>query len=758
MFDYDGGKDDSTLVYEPLGPEDFKKTAGYDIELSRNTSEWPMEITKHFAMSHPFAYVDKATNVEFQKMDDKTGNAFGAIIITLPYQTQGYEARERLQQEPQKIAVPVVIDNFQLRPFDVFIVGDKVLPLTEKRFGEASTTGKIAAGLDPYMQASPVFIDKMMPPTVGYLGNLYGNYSLSGGERDYGSWSPIKTSSDKTAGSANPQHESSLIKEIKGTIQKADYDSFRDAVGRDERIMSSFGSNKTMNIIKELVGTKPTTADDYMDFIHGAAPTHLIYVKGLTNGKFRVTEWSDYFFRPSTKEMAIDELVAKYGKLEPSIVRMSYGAEGVLLEVPGRTTTRPLILEDLSVTGTEDATDGHYVVCTKGGGFVEGQVFSKVKNYDKNDTPFQLFATGGAWSICDKIVGHRLGDIYPNLKEGSVEVGAEGTFICVEEDDDGNETGFVLMPFKVTNVSKVYDYWVVQALGQALEQLTFVVMPGISKYNNVTGVAEPSIGTHAGGNIYYVPVGCKFINLGKKIDVEKSISQINRYTKRKMLSGIHGDIFLDNDHRGLDRSLRIICQHGNEHRKTLVGRCLETIRRDTYLDYVSNMDAMCILAQLGCSVSDAASICTRACEEGEICVTNLRPAKDAVTKNQIYDPKLIEIASVIRRNVIKEAATMADEESVDALLSLNFVNETNLIEFIRNLPKFQNVESKLAELLLYTRLGLKNRIPEQAVYSAMVNMNEVNEHLEHLDSMLRQQAVAAPAQTQMEESQNQQQQ
>lgn len=716
--------DEDVLVYKPLGGEDFAKRASYDIELSRNVSEWPIEVIRHFAQAHPYAYVDQAANVEFQKVDEKEGHAFGAIIITSPYRVQGYEARERLEQEPGKIAVPVLIEKFQLKPFDVFVVGDKVLPLTEKRFMEAADSNQIASGLDPYAQASPLFIDKMMPPTVGYLGNMYGNHAFSSQEP-----------SQKTS-SANPQHENSIVHEIRGTIQKADYDEFQRCC-HDPRILSNFASNKTLRVVKELFGTKPTTGDDYVDFIERAVPVHLIKVKGLSSGRFRVTEYSDYFYKPVTKEMAVDELKAKYGNLEPRVAELAFKGEGVLLESPDRKTVNALILEDMEVTGTEDAKSGHYVVATKGGGFVEGQVFGDVRDYNKNPLELRLFATGSAWSMCDSIVGHRMGDLYDGLTTGALEAGVEGTFVGLEEDGKGGEQGFVLLPFKITNLSKLGDQWVVQALGQGLEHLTFVIMPGISKYNSLTGISSVDLGTLSGGNIYYVPMSFKFLALGKKIQLEHNLHEINRFTKRKLLEGIHGSIYLNGDHRGLDRTLRVACDH-QEGTYRLVGKVLETLRRDAYLDSVPALEAQLILANLGCSLDDAAHILSRAEEEEEIGVTNLRPAKDVVEKGQIYDKNWVEIARAVRKNLVKEASAMSDPASVDALLSLNFVNETNLTNFLQNLPKFQDVESKLAEALLYVRLGLKNRVPEQAVYSAMVNLNEVNENLEYLDSLLRQ--------------------
>lgn len=165
---------DQELCYKPLGKEDFLKIA-QEIELGQDVREWPASIIQEFASEHPYAFQGSAPEIEFEKVDEKTGTAFGAIILRKPYQVNGLGGpKERLEQEPEKVAVPVVIEDFHLKPFEVFIRGEKVMPLTETRFAEASAGSSIANGLDPMFQPSPTFIDKMTPPTVGYLGNMYG--------------------------------------------------------------------------------------------------------------------------------------------------------------------------------------------------------------------------------------------------------------------------------------------------------------------------------------------------------------------------------------------------------------------------------------------------------------------------------------------------------------------------------------------------------------------------------------------------------
>ena len=148
------------------------------------------------------------------------------------------------------------------------------------------------------------------------------------------------------------------------------------------------------------------------------------------------------------------------------------------------------------------------------------------------------------------------------------------------------------------------------------------------------------------------------------------------------------------------------------------------------------IDVHYLLTLFGVPVGKGPELTIRALTEGEITVSNLRPAKDVVVKDKIHDRNLAELAAIFRRNFTKEAASLSDEKSVDALLSLNFVNDKNLLEFMNHLPQFREVESKLAELTLYSQMGLREHVPTNAVTNAMKGLNEVNEHLEYLRAQL----------------------
>ena len=69
--------------------------------------------------------------------------------------------------------------------------------------------------------------------------------------------------------------------------------------------------------------------------------------------------------------------------------------------------------------------------------------------------------------------------------------------------------------------------------------------------------------------------------------------------------------------------------------------------------------------------------------------------------------------STIAKDFVKEASVLNDVPTVDAVLSLNFINKNNIQEFAQALPSLGDAAQKLSDMLLKTRLGV--RIADETV-------------------------------------------
>ncbi len=89
---------------------------------------------------------------------------------------------------------------------------------------------------------------------------------------------------------------------------------------------------------------------------------------------------------------------------------------------------------------------------------------------------------------------------------------------------------------------------------------------------------------------------------------------------------------------------------------------------------------------------------------------------------------LKEIAAV---TFSKEAAALVDTTSVDAVLSLNFLNPENVETFVEHLPQLEHASTKLANIVLASQLGLQS-IPKTAAVRAMFALEDVISGLKSL--------------------------
>jgi len=90
-----------------------------------------------------------------------------------------------------------------------------------------------------------------------------------------------------------------------------------------------------------------------------------------------------------------------------------------------------------------------------------------------------------------------------------------------------------------------------------------------------------------------------------------------------------------------------------------------------------------------------------------------------------------EVCINMRVDLVKEASVLDDPDAVDVVLSLNFINEDNLRGYVENVREMKKVAGDLAELLVASRMGLST-INEGAVKKAMDGLNTVVENLEEI--------------------------
>ena len=90
-----------------------------------------------------------------------------------------------------------------------------------------------------------------------------------------------------------------------------------------------------------------------------------------------------------------------------------------------------------------------------------------------------------------------------------------------------------------------------------------------------------------------------------------------------------------------------------------------------------------------------------------------------------------QLAAELKTDLIKEASVISDPEAVDVMLSLNFINEDNLQEYVDQIHVIRKVIGKLSAMLVASRMGLSD-IDETATKKAIDGLDNVVKGLENI--------------------------
>lgn len=140
---------------------------------------------------------------------------------------------------------------------------------------------------------------------------------------------------------------------------------------------------------------------------------------------------------------------------------------------------------------------------------------------------------------------------------------------------------------------------------------------------------------------------------------------------------------------------------------------------DDEMGMMKAAEAEFLLVAGGLTQQEARSVLEAATDAGRVTVGGLKK----IASLRVQD-ELSPLPLSIRVDLVKEAAVLPDYDTIDKVLALGFVNEENLETFKGYLPSLEKGVSKLAELLVASRVGVKH-IPEQAVERAMKSMDKL---------------------------------
>ena len=413
---------------------------------------------------------------------------------------------------------------------------------------------------------------------------------------------------------------------------------------------------------------------------------------------------SDKYFEPFEQELTYEQVVTKLSeKAKKKLIRENeYGT------VYGYRPWKPVILEaqqsgveSVGSTGTYRVQDTNYALG-------DGWVFSSLKKFDGSSLSGKLFTDGAAYALQDKLVGEKVEKEMP----GPCEQGRKALRSQKE-------------PFAVGNTGVFYNG------DSATEPITItsLVMDGGDNIRfearnqfgdnfvvEVTSAVKDIKKSPESERVYYYPITWKFAPIGNKVikllDEVKDRNFVKAATETQAAGGRVTKVISE-----VDGTFTVLDRDG-KHCKN-----------------ASRSTAKFYLMALGCEPDTAEEALFYARQNGRVSVAG---TKQLVTLSEkvaaaIEDVKR-DIAKVraMRVDLLKVASAIDDEETVDKILGLNFLTPENIKIFVQFLPAFEDASSKLAQMLLAIRIGMKE-VPEAAVSMAMQNLTVVIDSLKSLE-------------------------
>jgi len=232
-------------------------------------------------------------------------------------------------------------------------------------------------------------------------------------------------------------------------------------------------------------------------------------------------------------------------------------------------------------------------------------------------------------------------------------------------------------------------------------------------------------------------------DLGKRYLLkEATVSQIVAYGNNKMLLPVNakfvpissGDLYIsDTDKLKYASSMEELRAAYTVRSNARGG--VDLFNENNALIHTTN-DAVStgvMFVALGDSAEGAKEKVARMCGGSTHSSMRVKPKRKMNTKAVAKEKKATALydVSTIRASLVKEAAVLSAPDTIDAVLSLEFVTPENVANYVEFLPTLEDALAKLCETLVGARIGVPD-IPENALTTSVASLDRAIQGLKKL--------------------------
>jgi hypothetical protein len=609
-----------------------------------------------------------AVNVIIEKMSPERGYAFGSAEVM-------NKTESPVDHQPKQfVRIPLIVKDRLMMPPDVMLVDGKSYPCNEHRLREQ------------LMRTDAFEITNRKPGDQGMVDQLYPPLRTN-----YGYGNAVATG----VGMGGFGKQASLLEQIAPTIDIGQVDLFIQKIARDPELGLLVEKNPAFKKLAfELASAERVPIEKQAEtLVEHIRPTVVQFIK-LASGNVLVRWANRNAFLVKEAEVPPEQASQMMGG--EGGPKMETAAEGATVTVSTEKPKKESLIEEVYEKVNQY---GEYMVHTEDGKQFEGFVMP-IMDFEMQPLELYLWSDGnGQYAVQDEIAGAKLDHQPENIPQGEPE--GDGCFYFHEP-----AGARALLPMTVRN-KQTDPEGNESVVGETLfgEAITLTFVDGIEH-----------IEEHSPGN-YMVPKGCMWLPLQNPVHLVKDPVELEEHAE------------------GQNAANQAEIKGTGPGEVSVEGPPLAKVAQADKR-FLKHAEAEFLLCAMGASPFVVREKLAAAHKGYTVKLGGLRPIQPLAELHREMVKKaalmLKEFPYELRRDLIKEAAALEGSETVDSILSLNFINPENIANFAAHLPEFEQTSMKLAELLLAARLGL-SQVNEGACERSMKNLEQVIQGLKELD-------------------------
>jgi hypothetical protein len=638
-----------------------EKHAGTLTRLGDNVDEWSQEITQEAYKQLPYLS-DFEVNVILDKVDEQKGFAYGSIEVR-PKSAMSLE--EQSKSPLTKMHVPIVVKDNMLHPLDIF--------LTDKGFGHL-TEGRLRSAL---FRPEEFDVPRTRPYDPSLVHDLYP--PIRAGYGGFGSGG-VKT------GAAAELEFLPLLPRLQGQIRQDHVDRLKTACQDPSvRAQISNGDEGVRAAFESALTLEPSDRTKVASVVKDSIRPNVVQIKALLDGNFLVKRANTDMFLPQEETVPLDVANDLAGEEDVSAMMEGDGTLTASSDAPVKET---MDSEEVKVADSF----GLYKVQDVNGNVLIGWVFPSLLSMDMEPMPLSLFTNGSQHALQEGVAGIMAG------KSTDLPKGVPQGYGMLYYIDHGTAKAFV--PMTINSSMRGPD-----------GTLKFVATDDMGNHLTFYFSDAMRIVAKVGPSDYCVPSQVNWMPLRGSTEL---VSNPMAFSKTAAVK-----------HRAHQGRAELV---GDKDVFSWRGPAVAKLA-STQTKFLDRANAEFIGVALGVSPGFIKEALSRASRGKVVSFQDLKvitpftekmaEAKAAVEKDLADMPVPIH-----NYFLAKEASVLDDALTADKILGLGFLNCENISTFIEMIPQLESTSSKIAEMLLASRLGMKD-VSEVALERMLKALDDV---------------------------------